>query len=93
MLAAFARAHRARHHCRKFAGRIDGLQLPPFNDGSCDASGEAFLSEAADHVADLVAVGAGEPGGCALTALRVHAHVERTVVLETETAGGFIKLR
>ena len=59
----------------------------------CYSDVEALLSELPDHVADLVASGAREPGGRALATLRVHAHVERTVVLEAEAAGGFVELR
>src|SRR5262249_33249101 len=82
MLAGLTGPHGAGDDCRELAGRADRLVFALFENGAGDASGEAFFSELRDHVADLVATGASEPVGSTRAALRVHAHVERTVVLE-----------
>ena len=92
MLAALARAHRARNQ----RGELPrwSLSVPPraVHDDAGDASRKAFFSQRTDHVANLVGRGSGEPLRRACAMRRVHAHVERTVLLEAETAAGLVEL-
>ena len=70
-----------------------GSSAALFDNRARNPSGESLLPQRADHVADLVGSGASEPVGCAFTVRRIHAHVERTVVLEAETTRAVVELR
>jgi hypothetical protein len=58
-----------------------------------DPTRKAFFAQGTNHVSNLVGSGAREPLRGAGAVRRVHAHVERTVVLETEPAPGLVELR
>ena len=55
--------------------------------------GEALFAELMHDLRELVFAHAGEPFGGARPGARVHAHVERAVAHEAETAGRVIELR
>src|ERR1700730_11625950 len=84
MLAGFARTHYPRHQRRKLGGPLERLGVTRAHDLACDRGGEAFLTVARDHVAHLIAIRPRQPCGNWLAARRVHAHIERTVLEETE---------
>ena len=90
---ALARAHCAAHDPRELRCGGNRFEGALFDYVSGDAAGEALFTQRTDHVADLVGRGAGEPLRGADSVRRVHAHVERTVGLETEAARGFVELR
>ena len=81
-----ATAERLRHHRRQLRGPRDRLDLARRDDGSCDAPALLLLAEREQHVGDLAFAGPADPLGRAFAPGGVHAHVERTIILETEPA-------
>src|SRR5581483_10456494 len=93
MLAGLAPADDARDELRELEGARDRRLAPLLDDRMRDAPAHALLAVAPEHVGDFALGGAREKSGRALAAARVHAHVERRVGLETETARGIVELR
>ena len=75
------------------AGGTNRFARPLFDDCAGDTTRKAFLAQRADHVADLVGSGSFEPLRGADAVRRIHAHVERTVLLEAEPALRLVELR
>src|SRR5262245_57659882 len=78
----------------QFASRGDRLAVfSPVDDRASDASREAFFAKFKDDPGNLYFGKTTEQiSGCVAAALRVHAHVERRVVPETEAARGRVQL-
>src|SRR5690606_26574416 len=92
LLVAFAIADRACDQRRKLRGALDARFGARSDDRACDASRQALLAQAPQHVGDLALIGARKPIRDAFATVRIHAHVERTVGLETEAARGLVEL-
>jgi hypothetical protein len=75
------------------AVRVIGALLARGDQAARDLARQLLLAVGPQHVADLALVGARQPLRRALAGLVVHAHVERAVVAEGETALGFVELR
>jgi hypothetical protein len=93
VLARLARANRATHDLGKLPGGADRLASPCLNNLCCNCLSKPFFPIERDHLPDLFFGGAREPLGRGLAACRVHAHVERSVPGETESARGLLELR
>ena len=93
VLAGLARRHGALDELGQLPRAQQGPDGAFAFDGVGDAAREAFLPEGGDHAAHFLARGPGQPVTDGFAALRVHAHVERSVLLETETARRIVELR
>ena len=86
----------ARHHRGDHGGQVGGagerLGGAAGDDGARDAAALLLLAVGPQHVGDLAFVGAGDPCRCALAGLGVHAHVQRAILAEAETALGDVEL-
>ena len=91
-LAVAAAKHRG-DEVGQLAGALQGLVVAAGDDGAGDLAAELFFAVLPQHVGDLALVGARQPVGRAFARLRVHAHVQRSVLAETETALGDVELR
>jgi len=85
--------HRAGDHGRQLGGRAEGLAHPHIAQATRNAPGVALFPVVAQAALDLVLFGVRQPVGNRFAAVRVHAHVERAVVLETESPLCLIELR
>ena len=93
MLARLAHRHRRADQVRKLQCARQRLLRAAAFDGRGDAPRESLLPERSDHVAHFLERSPGQPGTDGLAALRIHAHVERAVLLEAETARRIVELR
>ncbi len=93
MLAGLARAHGGGNQAGELPGAGQRALAPCRDDGLRHATREALLAEGGDHLADLVKARTSEPRRNGFAARRVHAHVERAVSSEAETALRIIELR
>ena len=73
--------------------RVSGCAARAATMSRGDAPREALFSECRDHLANLRLARSREPCGNRFAARRIHAHVERAVRPEAETACGVVELR
>src|SRR5690606_13836346 len=93
VLSRLARAYGARDDLRELRGARDRLFRARAHDRVGHATREALFSEPGDHLANLVDARTSEPRRNGLPACRIHAHVERAVRPEAETARWIVELR
>ena len=86
MLARLARADRATHDLGKVACGPQRPLAPCRNNRCCNCLSKPFFPIGANHLPELSFVGAREVLRSGLAARGVHAHVERSLAREAETA-------
>ena len=90
-------ARAARHHrrdqFRQLGGALDRPLRATRDDGAGDAPRLALLAVGVEHVGDLRLRCARQPLRRALAGVGIHAHVQRAVLAERETAFGDVELR
>ncbi len=72
---------------------LERLDFTALNDGIGHALGETLLAVFLEHAGDFFGGRAGNELGSADAAGRVHAHIQRAVIHETETALWVVELR
>ena len=92
MLARLARADRATHDLGKVACGPQRPLAPCRNNRCCNCLSKPFFPIGANHLPELFFVGAREVLRSGLAARGVHAHVERSLAREAETARGVVEL-
>ena len=92
MLAGLAHRHRATDQRSELRGAGQRFARAFALDRHGDAPRETLLPETGDHVSHFLERGPSKPVTDGFAALRIHAHVEWSVLLEAKTARRIVEL-
>ena len=92
VLSALASKDVFRHELRQLAGCIDGCRFALRHDGAGDLATKPLFTIIFNHLVYLLLIRHSQPFSGRLTAGGVHAHIQRRIEAEAESARALINL-